>query len=62
MNAIELHDAIEEEIRFARGLEIAIAGEAELSGFDEVPLATLAALHTDRLRAIAAKLTAKVAA
>jgi hypothetical protein len=54
--APSIRDEIESAIRAARGLEIAIAGEGQLSGFDSEPLEVLADNLTERLRAIAAKL------
>jgi hypothetical protein len=54
--APSIRDEIKSAIQAARGLEIAIAGEGQLSGFDSAPLEFLADNLTERLRAIAAKL------
>ena len=53
----DLIDALDNEVRFAQAIELAIIGEAEICGFDSSDLSALTTAHVERLRAITEKLS-----
>ena len=55
---IDVIDAIESEIRFAQGIELAILGESSICHFDPSDLCSLTTAHVERLRAIVEKVAA----
>ena len=55
---LDIVDALDTEIRFATAIDLAIAGEANICGFDCSTLCTLSTVHIERLGAIREKLEA----
>ena len=53
---IDVIDALDNEVRFAQAIELAILGEASICSFDPSNLCALTTTHAERLKAIAQKL------
>jgi hypothetical protein len=50
---VDIIDALNNQIQFAHGIDLAIMGEGRLSGFDSSPLSQLVETHIEGLRFIA---------